>query len=55
MKPNTYIETVLKQARFNSFIAHKINEYKKYHEQKVKLITNFYNYLNIYNATLEIR
>ena len=55
MKPNTYIEAVLKQAGFDSFIIHKINEYKEYYEQKVKSITNFYNYLNIYNAILEIR
>ena len=55
MKPNTYIEAVLKQAEFNRFIAHKINENKKYHKQKVKSITNFYNYLNIYNTILEIR
>ena len=55
MKLNTNIKVVLKQAEFNSFITHKINKYKKYYEQKIKSITNFYNYLNIYNAILEIR
>jgi hypothetical protein len=54
-KINTYFEAVLKQAGFDGLVARKINGYREYHEQKRKLVLNFYEYLTKYNATLIIR
>ncbi len=52
---NTYFETVLKQAGFDDLVAKKINEYREYHEQKVKSVVKFYDFLRMYNATLDVK
>lgn len=53
-KTNTYIEAILKQAGFDSFIAQKINVYKEHYKQKLNSVVRFYNFLHDHGASLKI-